>query len=61
MTPNIEVEIYDPRMESGVERVQLVCGSFDIDAGVLVTYTDRNNSQPGFIAAAGEWRVVRWL
>lgn len=61
MTPNIEVEIYDPRVESGVKLVQLVCGSFDIDAGVLVTYTDRNNSQPGFIAAAGEWRVVRWL
>lgn len=61
MTPNVEVEIYAPGAESGVRSVQLVCGSFDIDAGVLVTYTDTNNSQPGFIAAAGEWRTVRWL
>jgi hypothetical protein len=61
MNPNVEVEIYAPGTEFGVERVQLVCGSFDIDAGVLVTYTDTGNSQPGFIAAAGEWRTVRWL
>lgn len=61
MNPNIEVEVYDPTEPGGVERVQLVCGSFDIDAGVLVTYTDPGNSRPGFIAAAGEWRTVRWL
>lgn len=59
MKPNVEVEIYDP--SEGVVLVQLVCGSFDIDAGVLVVYADTNNSQPRFVAAAGEWRVVRWL
>ena len=61
MKPNVEVEVYDPAGPDGVERVQLVCGSFDIDAGVLVVYSDTNNSQPCFVAAAGEWRVVRWL
>lgn len=61
MNPNIEVEVYDPSQAGGVEKVQLVCGSFDIDAGVLVVYSDTGNSRPCFIAAAGEWRVVRWL
>ncbi|MEY8565203.1 hypothetical protein AALF15_01350 [Corynebacteriaceae bacterium 7-707] len=58
--PNIDVEIYDPHEDTGVKQVPHLCGSFDIDAGVLVLYSDVNCAKPTAVYASGEWRRVVW-
>lgn len=61
MTPNVHVEVYDPRVEGGVKTLAYRCGSFDVDAGTLVMYSDTDNRQPTAVWATGEWRNIEWL
>lgn len=61
MNPNVTVEVYDPAESTGVKQVELVCGSFTVDAGVLVVYRDAKNQQPTALFASGEWRRMSWL
>lgn len=61
MTPNIRVEVYDPNVDTGVKHVPHVCGSFTVDSGALLLYTDSNNQRPTALYASGEWRCVTWL
>lgn len=58
---NVAIERYDPREELGVERLELTCGSFDVDAGTLVVYSGKDGDVPCAVFAPGEWRSMLWL
>lgn len=61
MTPNVRVERYDPNRDTGLETLDLVCGSFEVDQGVLVIFSGTGNQRPNMLFADGEWRSVQWL
>lgn len=57
---NVIVERYDPNEDSGIERLTVTCGAFDVDAGTLAVFSDKNGTVPVAVFAPGEWRSMIW-